>query len=117
MIVMLELHDPHPDTDSARAEFTRIGVPSSPILAQLVDDGAGQRYFAVFRVQAPIHDCRFLVLHGDPVAMVHGTDCAMVRGIAKDMRHGEQSPFRYCPRRLAGGAFKSVDITRLRRSA
>lgn len=114
---MLELSGTYPTPESARSEFDRLGIPDAPVVAQLLDDDTGQRYFAVFTVRAPIKDCRFLVLDGDPVAVVHGTDCAMVRGIAKDMRHGEQSPFKYCPRRLAGGAFKSVDITRLRRSA
>lgn len=42
---------------------------------------------------------------------LHGSDCNMVRRIAKDIRTQTRSPFEFCSRRLAGGAFETIDLS------
>jgi hypothetical protein len=73
-------------------------------------DGSA-RYFAVLSMPFRHDDCKILTRGDEPVAVLHGTDCRMVRRIRKDLRYGKHSTFQYCARLLAGGAFRTLDVS------
>ena len=108
-IIMVELPEMPPDsTELAEQRFRQIGfTDNSAMIAMPFEDG-NWSYFAIYTPPFAVNDCKIITLADEPVAVLHGTDCNMVRGIDTDIRTGRQSAFRYCERRLAGGAFVTI---------
>ena len=110
-LVMIELPDlPAHSIGLARQQFAQLGLPNPRILQAPFSNGHRCRYFAVYTMPTRATDCRFLTVDDEPVAVLHGSDCNMVASIDQDIRYGTQSPFQYCARRQAGGAFPTIDI-------
>jgi hypothetical protein len=111
LITMVELLATDMKSDDialAEKMFADIGLPRANVLSMPFGDG--WRYFSVMRMPVERNDCTMMARDGQSLAVVHGTDCNMVRRIRQDILDGTQRPFEYCERRLAGGAFTTVDI-------
>jgi hypothetical protein len=114
-IVLIEALPEHqPSNTSAMVSFQMqaIGLPEAKIMEVPSVQGLS-RYFAAYRFPGVTTDCKIIVNGNDeqPLAFLHGTDCNMVRLISKDMRTGTRSPFQFCERREAGGAFEMIELS------
>ncbi|MGV0788673.1 hypothetical protein ABQF33_17330 [Mycolicibacterium sp. XJ2] len=112
MVLVEALPEQQPSGTSAQVsrQLQSYGLADGPMIEMPVADGLS-RYFAAYRLPGVTTDCKLIVDGVAPLAFLHGTDCNMVRAIAKDMRTGTQSPFEFCDRRAAGGAFEKIDIS------
>lgn len=109
LVEALPEHQPSGMSPAVSQQLQTLGLPEAPVMEVPFSPGQS-RYFAAHQFPGTTTDCKLVVTDDTPLVFLHGTDCNMVQRVAKDIRTNTRSPFEFCNRRLAGGAFETIDL-------